>query len=212
MGPPVHPVRNPLGSPSPIQRLASGRVATRRVVVSEVDAARGANLIRTRMAAPRPIFEVWVAAHEADVTIGHPRIFPAVEQRADDPGSKPLCVKGLVSGGGGARRSRPRVGGVAFLLGPGVASPKCRCQGSGRPRWIEESPLSALPGPLRKRRRPVGGRRRRRRVASTRGALPSWSCPRRSCGRSRRGPGCRGGSGRPRSCASHGSVAGSRAG
>src|SRR5665648_206214 len=29
-----------------------------------------------------------------------------------------------------------------------VADPKCRCAGVGRPRWILETPRSALPGPL----------------------------------------------------------------
>jgi len=31
-----------------------------------------------------------------------------------------------------------------------VADPKCRCAGAGRPRWILETPRSALPGPLRR--------------------------------------------------------------
>ena len=30
-----------------------------------------------------------------------------------------------------------------------VADPKCRCAGVGRPRWILESPRSALPGPCK---------------------------------------------------------------
>jgi hypothetical protein len=38
--------------------------------------------------------------------------------------------------------------GVGSLSGPGVTDPKCRCQGASRPRWIEESPLIVLPGPL----------------------------------------------------------------
>ena len=28
-----------------------------------------------------------------------------------------------------------------------VADPKCRCAGAGRPRWIDETPRSALPDP-----------------------------------------------------------------
>ena len=57
-----------------------------------------------------------------------------------------------------------------------VADPKCRCAGAGRPRWILESPRSALPGPshppprmgqVRRvgRRRGVVGRWRRRTAA-----------------------------------------------
>jgi hypothetical protein len=32
--------------------------------------------------------------------------------------------------------------------GPGTDSPKCRCSGFNRPRWIPESPLIVVPGPL----------------------------------------------------------------
>src|SRR4051794_14627615 len=58
------------------------------------------------------------------------------------------------------------------LVAPGVAStlwvrevadPKCRCAGVGRPRWILETPRSALPDPhllLGQRRRAAGGRSR----------------------------------------------------
>ena len=34
-----------------------------------------------------------------------------------------------------------------------VADPKCRCAGAGRPRWILETPRSALPDPCQRRRR-----------------------------------------------------------
>jgi hypothetical protein len=38
-------------------------------------------------------------------------------------------------------------GGVGFVVGPGLTGPKCRVQGSSRPRWISESPLFVAPGP-----------------------------------------------------------------
>jgi hypothetical protein len=41
-----------------------------------------------------------------------------------------------------------RSGVASFARVREVADPKCRCARAGRPRWIEESPRSALPGPL----------------------------------------------------------------
>jgi hypothetical protein len=48
----------------------------------------------------------------------------------------------------GARRGSAVGAGVAWWLGPGVTVPECRCSGFSRPRWIEESSLVVLPGPL----------------------------------------------------------------
>ena len=46
-------------------------------------------------------------------------------------------------------RCRRRVGaGLSLAVGPGTDSPKCRCSGFCRPRWIPESPLIVVPGPL----------------------------------------------------------------
>ena len=53
---------------------------------------------------------------------------------------------------------------VALVSGSGVTSPKCRCSGICRPRWISESPLIVLPDPVSfsgRGRRGVVGRRRR---------------------------------------------------
>ena len=58
--------------------------------------------------------------------------------------SKPLCVKGPFRGASRQRRGRGR----SWWSGPGVTVPKCRCSGFSRPRWIEESSLVVLPGPL----------------------------------------------------------------
>ena len=92
------------------------------------------------------------------------------------PQLAPLCVKRCV------RRlvvawsfGLVRVGVAWGVRVREVAYPKCRCAGVGRPRWIVESPRSALPGPHRhgwlvstarrgRRRRVVG--RSRRTVAS----------------------------------------------
>ena len=39
-------------------------------------------------------------------------------------------------------------GRIIVAVGPGTDSPKCRCSGFSRPRWIPESPLIVVPGPL----------------------------------------------------------------
>lgn len=54
------------------------------------------------------------------------------------------CWRGFRPVGSSACRVVRRSVGSA---GPGVADPKCRCAGVGRPRWILETPRSALPGP-----------------------------------------------------------------
>src|SRR5918994_506347 len=46
----------------------------------------------------------------------------------------------------------PEATGVALSSGPGVTGPKSRCSGFSRPRWIEESSLVVLSGPLDQRR------------------------------------------------------------
>jgi hypothetical protein len=65
-------------------------------------------------------------------------------QNAEAPIEASLCQVGV---GGRVEAARWRSG-VGSLSGPGVTDPKCRCQGASRPRWIEESPLIVLPGPL----------------------------------------------------------------
>jgi hypothetical protein len=91
---------------------------------------------------------------------------------------------------------------------------------------MSESPPSALPGPpapgrpgcpgrlgwLWRRRRRVAGRPHRTVVGAGSAGLPAASCLWRACGGSRRAPGCRGGSGRPRRCGGRGSAVGCRRG
>ena len=126
--------------------------------------------------------------------------------------SAPLCCP----------RHRPRVfvssgvGGAvvaSVLRVREVADPKGRCAGAGRPRWILETPRSALPGPcqLLGRRRGVAGRSRRRSCVRGSASPPSVSCRRRACSGSRHGLRCRVGSGSSRRCGScgHRTVAGS---
>jgi hypothetical protein len=73
----------------------------------------------------------------------------------------------------------------------GVADPKCRCPGEGRPRWMTQTPRGALPGPpaAHARRRPAPGRPRRTADAAGSASPPSSSCPRRRGTGSRRGRG-----------------------
>ena len=95
-----------------------------------------------------------------------------------------------------------------------VADPKGRCTGADRPRWILETPRSALPGPcqLLGRRRGVAGRSRRRSCVRGSASPPSWSCLRRACSGSRHGLRCRVGSGSSRRCGSLWSSDGCRLG
>ena len=61
-----------------------------------------------------------------------------------------FAVKGVFAGGrdaAGGARGGARVGGRRVRSGPGLTCPKCRVQGSSRPRWIPESPLCVAPGP-----------------------------------------------------------------
>jgi hypothetical protein len=61
----------------------------------------------------------------------------------------PTPIEASVSRGRFGARGGGAVGaGVAWWSGPGVTVPKCRCSGFSRPRWIEESSLVVLPGPL----------------------------------------------------------------
>ena len=58
--------------------------------------------------------------------------------------SNPVCVKRLVAVGVCARSVSPVARGdrvvVALVSGSGVTSPKCRCSGISRPRWIQSRP------------------------------------------------------------------------
>ena len=54
---------------------------------------------------------------------------------------------GVKGGLEGAVAAAPCGVGVAFVPGSGVTSPKRRCSGFSRPRWIEESSLCVLPDP-----------------------------------------------------------------
>jgi hypothetical protein len=84
-----------------------------------------------------------------------------------------------------------------------VADPKCRCPGTGRPRWMSQTPRGALPGSLapgRGRRRRAAGRRRRTGGGAGSAWLRSGFSRRRVSAGSRRGRGCRCGAGRFRRC------------
>ncbi len=122
------------------------------------------------------------------VRLGAPRRHlgrAAGEQRLRGPWAVALAVVAVASG----MRVRE------------VADPKGRCPGTGRPRWIEETPRGALPGSLvpdRQRRRPAAGRPRRTGAGAGSASLPSRSCLRRACAGSRPGPRCRSGAGQSR--------------
>ena len=65
--------------------------------------------------------------------------------------SKPLCVKRQclgVRGRVGRCRCRRQLRAGFVVVGPGTDFPKCRFSGFSRPRWIPESPLIVVPGPL----------------------------------------------------------------
>lgn len=63
---------------------------------------------------------------------------------------------GEPSPGGGRTGRGPVASGVQVRE---VADPKCRCAGVGRPRWILETPRSALPDPHHARYQPWAGGR-----------------------------------------------------
>ena len=94
------------------------------------------------------------------------RYFYRLNGKIERPDPASLCVQRPVPEPFVLRRFGVVGSGVASVLRVReVADPKCRCAGAGRPRWILETPRSALPGPfrvppgvLRGRRRPGGGR------------------------------------------------------
>jgi hypothetical protein len=82
-----------------------------------------------------------------------------------------------------------------------VADPKCRCPGTGRPRWMTKTPRGALPGsrfPGSGSRLRAAGRRHRTGAAAGSASLPWGSSWRRACAGSSRGLQCRGAAGRSR--------------
>jgi len=109
------------------------------------------------------------------------------------------------------RREGPS--GLRSQAGSQFDHPETRCPGSGRSRWMTESPPSALPGPYfaaaarALRRQRAGGRPRRTGDVSGIATLPRMSCPRHACVGGRCALRCRCGAGRCRPCTARGSVA-----